>query len=194
VSGLRKVSLTIVGVALATMCWSPTAAAQDESDFIPPELTVPAQVVFDATGPTGATVIYAVSATDNADPNPKVECRPPSGSVFAIGTTKVTCTATDASGNTVTKSFDVVVKGAEDQVLELRRDLVEVKEAAARPLGAQLTAVQTAIEADRARGGCGPLGAFLNFVRAQSGKGLTEGQASNLLVGGTRVSAVLNCP
>src|SRR5207247_2635886 len=110
-----------------------------------------------------------------------------------IGTTIVTCTATDASGNTATKSFDVVVKGAGDQVLELRTDLVEVKEAVARPLRAQLTAVQTAIEANRARSGCGPLGAFLNFVSAQSGKGLTEGQASNLIVGGTRVSAVLNC-
>jgi HYR domain len=190
---LRKRSLAIMGVALATMCWAPGAAAQDESDFIPPDLTVPAQVVFNATGPTGATVIYAVSATDNVDPNPKVDCSPPSGTVFPIGTTIVTCTATDASGNTATKSFDVVVKGAEDQVLELRTDLVEVKEAAARPLRAQLTAVQTAIEANRARSGCGPLGAFLDFVSAQSGKGLTEGQASNLIVGGTRVSAVLNC-
>jgi hypothetical protein len=70
------------------------------------------------------------------------------------------------------------VKGAEDQVLELKSDLVEVKQVASRPLSAQLTAVQTAIEANRA--GCGPLGAFLNFVRAQSGKGLTEGQAAVL--------------
>jgi len=129
-----------------------------------------------------------------ADPNPKVGCSPPSGSAFQIGTTRVTCTATDASGNSATKSFDVVVKGAEDQVLALRSDLVEVKQVAARPLSAQLTAVQTAIEANRARAGCGPLGAFINFVHAQSGKGLTEGQASNLIVGGTRVSAVLDCP
>src|SRR5438874_1386670 len=165
---VRRVSMAIVGVALATACWSPGAAAQGGSDLVPPVLTVPAAVVFDATGPTGATVIYAVSATDNEDSNPKVECTPPSGSVFPIGTTKVTCTATDASGNTTTKSFDVVVKGAVDQVLELRTDLVEVKEVAARPLRAQLTAVQTAIEADRARGGCGPLGAFLHFAAAQS--------------------------
>ena len=191
---MRRLPLAIVGVALASVSWAPGAAAQDESDFVPPDLTVPAQVVFNATGPTGATVIYAVSATDNADPSPKVECSPQSGSAFQIGTTRVTCTATDASGNSATKSFDVVVKGAEDQVLELRSDLVEVKQVAARPLSAQLTAVQTAIEANRARAGCGPLGAFINFVHAQSGKGLTEGQASNLIVGGTRVSAVLDCP
>lgn len=40
------------------------------------------------------------TATDNCDPNPVVACSPPSGSTFGPGATLVTCTATDACGNT----------------------------------------------------------------------------------------------
>ena len=36
-------------------------------------------------------------------------CNPPSGSCFPVGVTTVTCTATDASGNTATCSFTVSV-------------------------------------------------------------------------------------
>ena len=48
---------------------------------------------------SGARVNYTVTATDNVDPNPKVKCTPPSGSLFPLGKTPVNCTATDASGN-----------------------------------------------------------------------------------------------
>ena len=40
---------------------------------------------------------------------PRVACNPASGSVFAIGTTTVNCTATDASGNSSACSFAVTV-------------------------------------------------------------------------------------
>ena len=38
-----------------------------------------------------------------------VTCVPPSGSFFPIGTTRVTCSASDLSGNTATKSFYITV-------------------------------------------------------------------------------------
>jgi hypothetical protein len=38
-----------------------------------------------------------------------VVCTPPSGSCFPIGVTTVTCTATDASGNTATCTFTISV-------------------------------------------------------------------------------------
>ena len=43
------------------------------------------------------------------DADPKLSCSRPSGSQFGIGRTTVTCTATDPTGNTASKSFDVVV-------------------------------------------------------------------------------------
>ena len=48
------------------------------------------------------------TATDN-NPGVTVSCNPPSGSSFSVGTTTVTCTATDAAGNTATCSFAVDV-------------------------------------------------------------------------------------
>jgi len=47
------------------------------------------------------------TATDNCGPAPTVVCNPPSGSTFPAGTTSVTCTAVDSSGNTATCSFPV---------------------------------------------------------------------------------------
>ena len=60
--------------------------------------------------PSGAAVSYGLpSAVDIVDPAPTVGCLPASGSTFAVGTTTVDCTATDASGNTSSTSFDVNV-------------------------------------------------------------------------------------
>ncbi len=46
-------------------------------------------------------------------------CAPASGSLFAIGSTTVTCTAADASGNTTVGSFTVSVRGATAQIAGL---------------------------------------------------------------------------
>src|SRR4030095_4604501 len=53
-------------------------------------------------------VTFTTTATDNC-PGVTVVCNPPSGSCFPVGTTTVTCTATDASSNTATCSFTVTV-------------------------------------------------------------------------------------
>jgi hypothetical protein len=74
-------------------------------DRTAPVLTVPAGPV---AAVQGLPVTYAATATDNADTSPRVQCSTPSGSTFPSGTTHVTCTATDASGNTASTSFDVV--------------------------------------------------------------------------------------
>jgi len=59
-----------------------------------------------------------VTATDNIDPNPKVKCTPPSGSLFPLGQTPVTCTATDASGNASQGTFIVKVTVAWSGLLD----------------------------------------------------------------------------
>lgn len=65
-------------------------------------------------GQCGAAVAFAVpTATDNCPGPVSVVCSPASGSVFPKGTTTVTCTATDASGNVATCSFTVTVNDTE---------------------------------------------------------------------------------
>ena len=82
------------------------------ADSTPPVLVVPESVSASATGAAGAVVVFAgLSATDNIDGAiATVACTPASGSVFPIGTTSVTCTATDAHGNTGSGTFAVTVR------------------------------------------------------------------------------------
>lgn len=53
-----------------------------------------------AEGPEGAHVVFDVVAYGGRDPNPTVTCDPPSGSLFRIGPTDVTCVATNSFGET----------------------------------------------------------------------------------------------
>jgi hypothetical protein len=80
-------------------------------DTTSPTLTVPGHVTAAATSTAGATVTYSVSATDPDDMT-TVSCAPPSGNTFPVGTTTVSCTATDGSGNGTNASFLVVVSAA----------------------------------------------------------------------------------
>jgi hypothetical protein len=91
-------------------------------DVTPPVVHGPAPITVDATGSSGGAVVdYVVTATDNdtGKEKPAVTCSPESGSTFAIGTTTVVCTATDASGNTGTGSFTVTVRDILPPVLHL---------------------------------------------------------------------------
>jgi hypothetical protein len=68
--------------------------------------------VVEANGPGGSVVNYpAATAVDGIDgPIPSSPCEPASGSLFALGATVVTCTATDAHSNVDHASFTVTVR------------------------------------------------------------------------------------
>ncbi len=83
----------------------------------PPVLSVPGTITAEATGPGGASVSFSVTATDDTDPNPVIDCTPSSGSTFALGTTTVNCTATDVDSEVGNASFDIVVQDTTDPTL-----------------------------------------------------------------------------
>ena len=80
------------------------------SDTTPPALLCPsaAMSLIPKTG-IGDFVFYSVMVSDATDTSPSIVCVPPSGSFFPRGTTIVTCTATDLSGNRSVCMFPVVV-------------------------------------------------------------------------------------
>jgi hypothetical protein len=80
------------------------------ADHAAPAMVVPQNIEVTATGPTGANVTYTTPTANDqiAGPRP-VTCAPASGSLFPIGTTAVTCNASDPSGNSVTGTFYVKV-------------------------------------------------------------------------------------
>jgi TolB protein len=100
--GTNPVRLTNNPADEVSPSWSP-------ADTTPPVISVPAGITKEATGPTGATVVFDVTATDNVDQNVSVTCSPASGSTFKLGTTTVNCTAEDVAHNVANGSFDVKV-------------------------------------------------------------------------------------
>ncbi len=98
---------TFNGVAAAFRL-TPLAAG----DTTPPVIAAHGDETAEATGPGGALVSYgAPSTTDDVDGNGIATCAPASGSLFALGSTTVTCNATDAAGNAaVATTFTVTVQ------------------------------------------------------------------------------------
>lgn len=72
---------------------------------------MPADQAATATGSDGAVVSWtAPAATDTVDAGASTTCSPASGSTFRLGATTVSCTASDASGNTsAAQTFTVTV-------------------------------------------------------------------------------------
>jgi uncharacterized repeat protein (TIGR01451 family) len=83
-------------------------------------------------GQCGAVITFsAPTATDNCPGPVSVVCVPASGSAFALGTTQVTCTATDAAGNHSSCSFPVTVQDKEGPRITCPKDIVVPTDAGA---------------------------------------------------------------
>lgn len=79
------------------------------ADTLPPTIQCSPDIVAEADRPCGAQVFYTVTAVDNCDDAPTLECTPASGSLFPRGETIVHCVATDRVGNRTECSFTVTV-------------------------------------------------------------------------------------
>jgi len=105
--GTTTVTATAAGGGLCTF----TVRVNDTQ---PPTITCPGNITTgNTTGQCGAVVSFAPTASDNC-PGVTVTSVPASGSVFPLGTTTVTSTATDAAGNTASCSFTVTVTDTEN--------------------------------------------------------------------------------
>ncbi|HEY2899879.1 MAG TPA: HYR domain-containing protein [Polyangia bacterium] len=107
---IGPVNTTAHVICGATNSLSPFAIIQPIP--APPVISVPANVVVEATGPTGAKVTYVATASDVRDGALNPVCSPASGSMFSIGTKTVTCRATDSGGLSASASFTVTVRDA----------------------------------------------------------------------------------
>ncbi|MBI4886314.1 MAG: DNRLRE domain-containing protein [Acidobacteria bacterium] len=134
-------------------------------DTRPPIPILPGDMTAPATGAAGATVTFSATATDIVDTDVTVTCVPASGSIFPIGTTTVSCTAEDDSGNSAMGPFLVSVVVNAGTLEALIRSWVS-NAGVANSLVVKLRN--------------GAYGAFRNELAALSGRWLTPGQASDL--------------
>ena len=87
---------------------------------------MPANQSVNTSNPAGAALAYSPpTASDIVDAHPAVSCDPASGTFAPVGPTTVTCTATDASGNSRSASFTVNVAWRTAPVLSLPGNLVQ---------------------------------------------------------------------
>ncbi len=115
----------------------------DRLDSTPPLLSCPQALAAECASAGGSTLSYLVTATDACDPSPLISCAPASGSLFAVGTTAVSCSATDRTGNVSTCAFDVVVS---DSVAPSMSCPVRVDVSCAGPSGALASYTVTATD------------------------------------------------
>jgi hypothetical protein len=197
-------SLSSEGAAVASTAQTATDQADNVSDpsnivevkidKTAPTITVPASKTVNATSPAGATVNYSgdVSASDALSDVASSGCLPASGSVFPIGSTTVTCNATDKAGNSATpKSFTVQVNGAAAQLSALLAAVTNV--APGSSMADKLKQIQGYVAINDKASACSGLTNFISLVKAQSGKKLTAAQATSFIAQANNIRATLGC-
>lgn len=78
-------------------------------DFNAPVVSCPEELTFEATTDAGSLVTFVVVVTDTVDPAPLLRVTPPPNTLFPLGRTRVSATATDTAGHVGACFFDVVV-------------------------------------------------------------------------------------
>jgi hypothetical protein len=102
--GNTEVTLTVSDGALSSQCIATVTVTDGQA----PAITCPTDQTVTATSSDGAVVNFAPTATENC-PTLMTSCSATSGAIFPIGTTAVTCMATDGGGLQNSCSFNVNV-------------------------------------------------------------------------------------
>src|SRR6266571_4019352 len=76
---------------------------------LPPILLTCSSNIIATTSSNCAVVFYTSTASGGCTPPPTLVCNPPSGSCFSLGTTLVTCTASNSCGQSTNCTFTVTV-------------------------------------------------------------------------------------
>lgn len=113
---LQLVGAAALLSAMAAGCGSPTSPTPTPTPTPtpsptpdPPSLTCPAPITDSTTSASGTVVTFATPSASGGQSPVTVTCTPESGTTFALGTTSVSCTASDSLSRTATCSFPVTV-------------------------------------------------------------------------------------
>jgi uncharacterized repeat protein (TIGR01451 family) len=165
----------------------------------PPELNCPADITTEPTCPSGAIVTYAAPVgTDNCSGvTTELTAGLASGSVFPIGTTTVTYTATDGNGQTASCSFTVTVLTPQQVVQNLINTVNGYSNLSAQKKQSLITKLQAALDAinsGKTNVACNKLNDFISQVQAYVNNGsLTPAQGQSLIDSANHVRNTIGC-
>jgi len=162
------------------------------TDTTPPAVTAPADITVDATGVTTPVSLGAGTAVDLVDG--ALAPTPDNAGPYPIGTTTVTWSATDASGNTGTATQIVTVLDTSQISAGIAEDIKNL----ALPKGLEnslLSKLNTSLKLlsdsnpNNDSAGVNTLNALINSIQAQSGKKIAEADADALIA---RIQNLIN--
>jgi hypothetical protein len=167
-------------------------------DNTAPVISCPANITLEPSCPTGAIATYATpTATDNCAVQSVVRSAgPASGSVFPIGTTTVTHTATDIYGNTSSCSFTVTVVTPQAVINSLIASVNASSLTGTQKNGllAKLNAALTAINSGQTNVACNKLSEFVNNVQNLISQGaVTAAQGNAWISSANHVRNTIGC-
>ena len=122
-----------------------------------------------------------------------------SGAIFAIGSSTVSCTATDQIGNASSGSFMVTVLGAKEQLARLIEKVVNASGLPPALKSQLISKLQSLVasfdpaNAKQKQAACVALNVFKGAVAAFSGRGIPPAQAAAWIADANRIRAVLGC-
>jgi len=125
-------------------------------DTLPPVIMTPGVLEMECTNLAGTVVSsYPVTATDLCDTNPALSFLPPAGFAFPYGSTTVTVTAADSSGNATNATFTVNVVDTTPPVMNCPTGIVmECNSPHGTMVEFEVTAFDECCPTNPAPGGC----------------------------------------
>ncbi len=185
-------------VGVTKITWTATDGSGNSSsaeqtitvrDVENPIITVPESFTRNATTTTGGSVTYDVSALDNVGVV-SLSCDRQSGTNFPLGSTTVTCTATDAAGNSVSGSFVVTLLNAQLQM----QNLLDYLRGLGAPNGTTYPLENQLLAALSGNGNsCVKMNDFVNLA-GKKASGLPYGSVPFMQGEAARICDVLGCP
>ena len=119
-------TVTVYGCNDAGVCATGSAHLDvpQLSDTTAPVILCPGDIEAGGAGTSGALVSFqTATATDDRDPSPRVTCTSVSPGLFGYGVSTVACAASDASGNSSSCSFRVIVRDVTPPLVQCPADV-----------------------------------------------------------------------